>query len=83
MAGNEFIDPSRALHAVLDEAHSSYTERDLVLYALAVGAGRDPVDLTDLHLVYENHPDGFRPLGHVGVDGRDHRGGPRGGGGGE
>jgi (3R)-3-hydroxyacyl-CoA dehydrogenase / 3a,7a,12a-trihydroxy-5b-cholest-24-enoyl-CoA hydratase / enoyl-CoA hydratase 2 len=67
MAGNEFIDPARALHAQLDEIRSTYTERDLALYALAVGAGRDPVDSVDLRLVYENHPDGFRPLSSYAV----------------
>jgi 3-hydroxyacyl-CoA dehydrogenase/3a,7a,12a-trihydroxy-5b-cholest-24-enoyl-CoA hydratase len=68
MAGkNEFIDPARALHATLDEVRSSYTERDLVLYALAVGAGRDPVDPSELKVAYEHHPDGFRPLGTYAV----------------
>jgi 3-hydroxyacyl-CoA dehydrogenase/3a,7a,12a-trihydroxy-5b-cholest-24-enoyl-CoA hydratase len=67
MPGNEFIDPARALHATLDEVRSSYAERDLVLYALAVGGGRDPVDPRELQQVYENHPDGFRPLGSFAV----------------
>jgi acyl dehydratase len=32
---------------------SSYTARDVALYALGVGAGRDPLDTSDLRFVYD------------------------------
>ena len=65
--GNEFIDVDRALGYEFPEMHSSYDERDLALYALAVGAARDPLDQNDLKLVYEMHGDGFRALPTFGV----------------
>ena len=41
---------------------STYDERDLALYALGVGAGRDPLDAKELALVYELSGDGFKML---------------------
>ncbi len=53
MVGYEFPTVSR-----------TYTERDVMLYALAVGAARNPTDPEELKFVYENrqtllalHPD--------------------------
>ncbi len=57
--GNELVDCDKALGYEYPELTSSYTERDLSLYALGIGAGRDPLDDHDLRLVYEMHPKGF------------------------
>jgi acyl dehydratase len=37
---------------------SSYDEKDVMLYALGVGFGRDPLDAQELPFVYENAQDG-------------------------
>jgi (3R)-3-hydroxyacyl-CoA dehydrogenase / 3a,7a,12a-trihydroxy-5b-cholest-24-enoyl-CoA hydratase / enoyl-CoA hydratase 2 len=60
--GNDFIDVDAALGYEFPPLATSYTERDLALYALGVGAGTDPLDAKDLQHVYELHGDGFRPL---------------------
>ncbi|MHB8875163.1 MAG: peroxisomal multifunctional enzyme type 2 [Myxococcaceae bacterium] len=65
--GNEFIDVDEALGAELPETSSSYTERDLALYALGVGAARDPLDPSDLKLVFELNSEGFYGLPTYGV----------------
>lgn len=65
--GNEFIDVDQALGYELPELESSYDERDLALYALGVGAGKNPGDPKDLHLVYERNSDGFYALPTYGV----------------
>jgi acyl dehydratase len=39
--------------AFADQTHT-YTEKDVILYALAIGAGSDPVDETQLRFVYED-----------------------------
>jgi 3-hydroxyacyl-CoA dehydrogenase/3a,7a,12a-trihydroxy-5b-cholest-24-enoyl-CoA hydratase len=54
--GNEFIDVDAALGYEFPPEKSSYTERDLSLYALGVGAGQNPLDDRELRLVYELHP---------------------------
>jgi (3R)-3-hydroxyacyl-CoA dehydrogenase / 3a,7a,12a-trihydroxy-5b-cholest-24-enoyl-CoA hydratase / enoyl-CoA hydratase 2 len=61
---NEFINAEKALGAQLPEAVSAYDERDVSLYALAVGAGATS---SDLRFVYENHGDGFVVLPTFGV----------------
>jgi 3-hydroxyacyl-CoA dehydrogenase/3a,7a,12a-trihydroxy-5b-cholest-24-enoyl-CoA hydratase len=60
--GNEFIDVDAALGYEFPQTTSAYDERDLALYALGVGAARDPLDTQELRYVYENHGDGFMPL---------------------
>ena len=60
--GNEFIDVDAALGYEFPPLTTEYTERDLALYALGVGAGTDPLDSKDLQYVYELHGDGFRAL---------------------
>ncbi|APR83481.1 Oxidoreductase, short chain dehydrogenase/reductase family protein [Minicystis rosea] len=60
--GNEFIDVDAALGFEFPPLTTSYTERDLALYALGVGAGTDPLDGKDLQYVYELHGDGFRAI---------------------
>ena len=56
--GNEFIDVDKALGYELKPIETQYTERDLALYALGVGAAHDPLNPSDLKLVYEM-ADGF------------------------
>jgi (3R)-3-hydroxyacyl-CoA dehydrogenase / 3a,7a,12a-trihydroxy-5b-cholest-24-enoyl-CoA hydratase / enoyl-CoA hydratase 2 len=65
--GNEFIDVDAALGFEMEEVRSSYDERDLALYALGVGAGKNPTDASDLHLVYERNGEGFYALPTYGV----------------
>jgi NAD(P)-dependent dehydrogenase (short-subunit alcohol dehydrogenase family)/acyl dehydratase/putative sterol carrier protein len=60
--GNEFIDVDAALGYEFPPTASSYDERDLALYALGVGAARDPLDTQELRYVYENHGGGFMAL---------------------
>jgi 3-hydroxyacyl-CoA dehydrogenase/3a,7a,12a-trihydroxy-5b-cholest-24-enoyl-CoA hydratase len=61
LGGNEFLDLDTAAAAEL-VAESSYDEKDLVLYALGVGAGRNGLDPDDLRYVYELDTDTFTPL---------------------
>lgn len=65
--GNEFIDVDAALGYTMDGLESKYDERDLALYALGVGAGKNPTDEADLHLVYERNGEGFYALPTYGV----------------
>lgn len=60
--GNEFIDVDAALGYELPSITTSYDERDLSLYALGVGAARDPLNPKELRFVYENHAEGFQAL---------------------
>src|SRR6185436_19794228 len=46
--GNEFIDVDAALGYRYPEFQSSYDERDIALYALGVGAAKDPTNEADL-----------------------------------
>jgi acyl dehydratase len=47
------IDPSRAVGALVGETTTSWDEDDVILYHLAVGAGRNPVDPAELAYCYE------------------------------
>ncbi|HRI09299.1 MAG TPA: SDR family NAD(P)-dependent oxidoreductase, partial [Nannocystaceae bacterium] len=60
--GNEFIDVDLALGHESEAMRSSYTEHDLALYALGIGAAQDPMDQGELRYVYEMHRDGFQPF---------------------
>ena len=64
--GNEFVDVDEALGYEYEPQKSSYDERDLALYALGVGAAKDPTG-SELQLVYEMHGKGFRALPTYGV----------------
>ena len=64
--GNQFIDVDEALGYRFEPAHSSYDERDLALYALGVGAAKEPGG-AELKLVYEMSRDGFVALPTYGV----------------
>ena len=48
------IDASQALGHVMDPLPFAYEERDVMLYALAVGLGVPPTDEKQLQFVYEN-----------------------------
>jgi 3-hydroxyacyl-CoA dehydrogenase/3a,7a,12a-trihydroxy-5b-cholest-24-enoyl-CoA hydratase len=65
--GNEFIDVDTALGSSVDGIESAYDARDLALYALGVGAGRNPLDAHELKFVYERNADGFFALPTFGV----------------
>jgi NAD(P)-dependent dehydrogenase (short-subunit alcohol dehydrogenase family)/acyl dehydratase/putative sterol carrier protein len=65
LGGNEFIDLDVASKAKLELA-SEYDENDLALYALGVGAARDPMDKDELKFVYELGSD-FQALPTFGV----------------
>jgi len=60
--GNEFIDVDQALGFVFPPFTTTYEERDLALYALGVGAAKDPLDRNDLKFVYEMAGDGFQAI---------------------
>lgn len=55
------IDVNQALSHTFTPADFVYDERDVSLYAQAVGAGMNPVDDAELRFVYELHPH-FAPL---------------------
>ncbi len=59
LGGNDLIDVDAALGYTFPEQTSSYDERDLALYALGIGHGKDPSDETELQYVYENYGKGF------------------------
>lgn len=65
LGGNEFIDLDVASKAKL-ELESEYDENDLALYALGIGAARDPMDKDELKFVYEMGND-FQALPTFGV----------------
>jgi (3R)-3-hydroxyacyl-CoA dehydrogenase / 3a,7a,12a-trihydroxy-5b-cholest-24-enoyl-CoA hydratase / enoyl-CoA hydratase 2 len=65
--GNQFIDVDAALGHKYPEYHSSYDERDVSIYALGVGAAKDPTDERDLQLVYELSGRGMKVLPSFGV----------------
>ena len=51
----------KALATPLEPVTMTYTERDVSLYALGIGAGADPLDATELRYIHEGAPD-FRAL---------------------
>jgi 3-hydroxyacyl-CoA dehydrogenase/3a,7a,12a-trihydroxy-5b-cholest-24-enoyl-CoA hydratase len=65
--GNQFIDVDAALGYKYPEFTSSYDERDVSIYALGVGAAKDPTDERDLQLVYELSGKGMKVLPSFGV----------------
>jgi len=60
--GNSFIDVDAALGYKYPEFTSTYDERDVALYALGVGAAKDPQNENDLALVYEMSGKGMKVL---------------------
>ncbi len=58
--GNQFIDVDEALGYEYPPVRGEFTERDLSIYALGVGAARDPLDTRELSYVYEMSGEGFK-----------------------
>ena len=58
--GNENIDPEKLLGQEFPDTEFHYTERDVSLYALGIGAARRATDPKELPFVYELSGDGFR-----------------------
>jgi len=65
--GNQLIDVDAALGYTYPEMTSTYDERDVALYALGVGAAKDPTNEADLALVYEMSGKGMKVLPSFGV----------------
>jgi len=59
--GNQYVDMQQASNAV-STLETEYTQTDAALYALAVGAAKDPLDRTELLYVNEFKKDEFRVL---------------------
>ena len=49
------IDPSKALGAELPAAEGSWSQDDVILYHLGVGAGVPPTDAAELEYTYEKN----------------------------
>ncbi|MCB8943468.1 MAG: SDR family NAD(P)-dependent oxidoreductase [Ardenticatenaceae bacterium] len=64
---NEFVDVAKAMSYQFTPEVYSYTERDVSLYALSVGAAKDPLDAQELQFVYELNGAGFHALPTFGV----------------
>jgi 3-hydroxyacyl-CoA dehydrogenase/3a,7a,12a-trihydroxy-5b-cholest-24-enoyl-CoA hydratase len=65
--GNQFIDVDAALGFKYPEQAWTYDTRDVALYALGVGAAKDPTNEADLQLVYEMSGKGMKVLPSFGV----------------
>ena len=65
--GNQFIDVDAALGFKYPEQQMTYDTRDVSLYALGVGAAKDPTNEADLSLVYEMSGKGMKVLPSFGV----------------
>ena len=65
--GNEFINPDKVLGHEMKPQTTSYTERDLSLYALGIGAAQDPLDPKELQYVYEMSGGGHKAFPTFGV----------------
>lgn len=63
---NENVDIEKALGYTFTPTTFTYTERDVGLYALSVGAATEPLDKQQLSFVYENSPE-FKALPTMGV----------------
>jgi acyl dehydratase len=49
------LDPAKLLALKLPDTEQRYTEKDVMLYALGVGLGHDPLDTHELAFVYEKN----------------------------
>lgn len=56
------VDPEKIVGYEFPRITYTYTERDVSLYALGVGAPADPLDQTELQFVYELSGEGFKVL---------------------
>ncbi len=60
--GNEFVDLDQALNYQFRPSEFTYDKERVMHYALAVGAGMDPLDTEELQFVYELNRGGLRSL---------------------
>jgi len=58
---NDSVNVAQALAHKFEPSTTTYTERDVILYSLGVGEGRDATDPRTLRFTYENHIE-FSPL---------------------
>ncbi|MCA9951013.1 MAG: SCP2 sterol-binding domain-containing protein, partial [Anaerolineales bacterium] len=65
--GNEYVDLDKALGYELAPRDMVYTEKDLSLYALSIGAAADPLDPSELKFTYELNQSGFAAFPTFGV----------------
>lgn len=49
------LNPDKLLALRIPDSEQSYSEKDVMLYALGIGLGRDPVDPAELAFVYEKN----------------------------
>ena len=49
------LDPDKLMSLRLPDTEQRYTAKDVMLYALGVGLGHDPLDVDELAFVYEKH----------------------------
>lgn len=59
------LDYQRIKNWVFNDIHHSYTEKDVILYALGIGLGYDPLDTQQLDYVYEKNLKVFPSMGSV------------------
>ncbi|ELR17598.1 hydroxysteroid dehydrogenase, putative [Acanthamoeba castellanii str. Neff] len=64
--GNENVDPSQVVGFEFPVTKVQYTEKEVMLYALSIGAAKNPTDPAELKFAYENS-DGFSVLPTFGV----------------
>jgi len=57
---DEYIDVEQVLGAEFEPTTFTYGDREVILYALGIGAAKDPLDPKDLAFVYEGSPEGLK-----------------------
>lgn len=62
-----YIIPEEVLGFEYTPTKFTYTERDVSLYALGIGAAQNALDKSELQFVYEQNPEGFKTLPTFGV----------------
>jgi hypothetical protein len=60
------VDIEKVLNYQYEPTIYKYNEKDVILYALSIGAAKNPLDDLELRFVYENHSH-FRTLPTMGV----------------
>ena len=63
---SENVDPEQVLAHRFAPYTSSYTTKDVALYALSIGAAQNQLDDQELSFTYENHPS-FQALPTIGI----------------
>lgn len=59
--GNEHVSPSKVIGYKFTPFTTTFNEKDVSLYALSVGAAKNPTDESELAFIYENHSE-FKAL---------------------